>query len=71
MLIGRLPSCETYKVLLVFLKVDPVSIELKKNFSRDVRKIGHYGTGDLELRVRTSDDLETAKSLIARSYEAS
>lgn len=54
--------------LLVFLKVDPDSVTLEEGFSRDVRQIGHWGTGDLELTLRTLADLERAKALIHRSY---
>lgn len=57
--------------LLVFLKVDPKSIKLESGFSRDVSEIGHFGTGDLELTLRSMADLERAKQLIAASYEAS
>lgn len=57
--------------LLVFLKVDPDEIELQEGFSRNVRAIGHFGTGDLELRLKTRNDLEGALPLIARSYDAS
>ena len=37
--------------LLVYLKLDPQSVQLEEGFSRDVSRIGHFGTGDLELRV--------------------
>ncbi len=59
------------KKLVVFVKIDPDSIELEPGFTRDVRKIGHFGTGDLEITVTTPDDLERAKPLIVTSYEAS
>ena len=57
----------------VYLKVnpDPDTITLEQGFSRDVRTIGHYGTGDLELTLRTLEDLERAKPLLLMSYEAS
>ena len=58
-------------VVRLYLKVDPDSIQLEKGFSRDVRKIGHFGTGDLELTVATGEDFEKAKPLILKSYEAS
>ena len=45
--------------------------ELNVNFSRDVRNVGHHGTGDLEVILRTTDDLGKAKHLIQRSYEES
>jgi len=62
------------KVLLLYIKVNPDTIDSKsygKNFVRDVRKIGHYGTGDLEITVRSDEDLDKAKPLILKSYEAS
>ena len=59
------------KTLLIYLKVDPDTIEPSQGFSRDVRTIGHFGTGDLELRVTSPEDLERALPLILRSYEAS
>jgi predicted transport protein len=57
--------------LLLFLKVDPDTVALEEGFSRDVRKIGHFGTGDLELRLRNHADFVRAMPLIQRSYEAS
>ena len=55
----------------VYLKVDPNTVTLQEGFSRDVRTIGHYGTGNLEITIRTQEDLEHAKPLLQRSYEAS
>lgn len=57
--------------ILVYVKVDPTDIELEEGFSRDVRNIGHFGTGDLELRIRDQNDLEKALPLIELSYGAS
>lgn len=57
--------------VLVYVKVDPQSIELEEGFTRNVRKIGHYGTGDLEITISSHDDVERAKSLLIESYEAS
>jgi predicted transport protein len=57
--------------LLIFLKVNPDSITLEEGFSRDVRSVGHFGTGDLELRISSYEDFEKAKPLIIASYEAS
>lgn len=58
-------------VIRLYLKIDPDSIELIEGFSRDVRKVGHFGTGDLEVTLKTHDDFDAAKELIVRSYEAS
>lgn len=57
--------------LLVFLKVNPDEITLEDGLTRDVREIGHFGTGDLEVRIDSLDDLERAKPLIEKSYDAS
>ena len=61
-------------MILAYLKVDPDSIDLASfgdDFARDVRNKGHWGTGDLELSLRKSEDLEKAKHLIVKSYEVS
>ncbi len=59
------------KAVLVYVKVDPTTVELIDGFSRDVRSIGHFGTGDLELRIKNRDHLMRALPLIQQSYEAS
>jgi predicted transport protein len=56
--------------LLVYVKVNPDTVDLQEGFSRDVRKVGHFGTGDLELRLRSSGDLTKAEELLRRSYDA-
>lgn len=61
----------TLNQLKMFLKIDPGTVDLEEGFSRDVRKIGHFGTGDLELTIGSHDDFERAKPLILRSYEES
>jgi len=61
----------TLSQLKMFLKLDPDSVDLEEGFSRDVRKIGHFGTGDLELTIGSHDDLKRARPLILRSYEES
>ncbi len=57
--------------LWLYLKLDPATVQLEDNFTRDVRIIGHWGTGDLELTLRTDAELEKAKPLLLRSYEQS
>ena len=59
------------KVVTCFLKIDPESVALEEGFTRDVRKIGHFGTGDLEVSIRTKDDFVKAQPLFQRSYEGS
>jgi predicted transport protein len=57
--------------LLAYLKVDPATITLEPGFTRDVTKIGHYGTGNLEVRICSHADLQRALDLLRASYEAS
>jgi predicted transport protein len=38
---------------------------------RDVRQIGHFGTGDLEVRVERADQVARAKELAKLAYEKS
>lgn len=57
--------------ILLFVKVDPAELQLEPGFTRDVSKVGHFGTGDLEITLIKPDDLERAMPLIKRSYEAS
>lgn len=59
------------KTILLYIKINPSSIKLEEGLTRDVRKIGHFGTGDLEIRITSKDDIEKAKNLIAKSYENS
>ena len=42
---------------------------MEEGFSRDVRNIGHWGTGDLEVRIGSMEDFEKAKHLIINSYK--
>jgi len=57
--------------LLVYLKLNPSKVEMEKGFSRDVRKIGHFGTGDLEVTIKNEKDFEKAQALMLESYEKS
>lgn len=57
--------------ILAYLKLNPDTLKLEKDFTRDVRKIGHFGTGNLEVAIKTDADLERSKPLFIRSYEAS
>lgn len=63
------------KVIRLYLKVAPEAVArdhgLEEGFTRDVRNVGHFGTGDLEVTLKNHDDFERAKDLIIQSYEAS
>jgi predicted transport protein len=55
--------------LYFYLNLNPDTVDLEKDFSSDLRKVGHQGTGDLELKILSLEDLEKAKPLIKRSFE--
>jgi predicted transport protein len=57
--------------LQVWVRLDPASVELEEGFSRNVTHIGHLGTGNVEIRIHNTSDLERAKSLLLRSYQES
>lgn len=63
-------TVEVYKdKLLLHVHLNPDEVDLIEGFTRDVRNIGHWGTGDLEVWVRNKSDLERAKPLIKRAHE--
>jgi predicted transport protein len=55
--------------VLLFVKLDPKKVAVTKNITRDVTSIGHFGTGSLELSVRTSQDLDLVKPLLEQAYQ--
>lgn len=60
--------------LVIYVKADFGDSDLVDRIQsdeslRDVREIGHYGTGDLELRLRDDGDFERTQDLIVDSYE--
>ncbi|MFJ4676844.1 DUF5655 domain-containing protein [Kitasatospora sp. NPDC088783] len=70
----RGPNFASVKVqarsLLVYLRLDPGAVDLVEGFSRDVRGIGHHGTGDLEVRIASPAALVRAAPLLRAAYEA-
>ncbi|MDX3365016.1 endonuclease NucS [Streptomyces sp. ME02-6987-2C] len=56
--------------LLVYLKADPKNVDIIPGFTRDVSGLGHHGTGDLEVQLRTPKDVERAQDLFRASYAA-
>jgi predicted transport protein len=61
----------TTSKILIFVKIDPTEVTLEPGFTRDVSNVGHFGTGDLEITLSRPEDIDRAKPLIQRSYEAS
>lgn len=61
----------TGQKILVYVKGNPDALDLEEGFSRDVRTIGHFGTGEVELTIASTSDLQKALPLIEQSYAAS
>ncbi len=57
--------------ILVFVKLDLKTTSFEKGFARNVTDIGHYGTGNVEIRVNDDEDVQKAFPLIRESYEMS
>ncbi len=57
------------KKIIIYLKMNPDDYEKLPSNARDVRNIGHYGTGDFELTIESLEDLEEAKQFIRESFE--
>ncbi|GGU41901.1 hypothetical protein GCM10010244_80110 [Streptomyces coeruleorubidus] len=54
--------------LLVYLEVDPKDVDLASGFTGDLSGLGHHGTGDLEVQLRTPRDVKRAQDLFRASY---
>ena len=54
----------------LYVKLDPKKVNAPKELAcRDMTNIGHYGTGDVELSVRSQSDLELVKPLLEQAYQ--
>ncbi|MDX9844542.1 MAG: DUF5655 domain-containing protein [Aquabacterium sp.] len=64
-------ACVGFKkdAMFLWLKLNPETVALEQGFSRDVRQIGHWGTGDVEVLIKSHADLDKAKGLIQKAYE--
>ncbi|WP_163195242.1 DUF5655 domain-containing protein [Clostridium thermarum] len=57
------------KSIMLYLRLNPNDFNLENGFTRDVSKIGHWGTGDLEVTIKNVQDFEKAKEYINKAYE--
>lgn len=55
--------------LLLYLHVDPATALAVLPKARDVSKLGHWGTGNLEVPLSSMADLEAVKPFINAAYE--
>ena len=54
--------------IIMHMAIDPKTVDLQKGFTRDMTNTGHYGTGNLQVTVKSMQDFEKAKSIIDRAY---
>lgn len=54
--------------ILINFRLNPNDYSLSNNL-RDVRNIGHWGCGDLQLIIKDRTEVDTAKELILKAYE--
>jgi len=59
------------KCLIVNVKCPPTEENLIPGFTADVTNVGHLGTGNLEITIRSLDDLARAQRLLEMSYQLS
>ena len=50
--------------ITLYLKLNPEEVNPMPKQGRDVRVIGHFGTGDFELTIKTEKDFEETKHII-------
>jgi predicted transport protein len=55
--------------ITLYLRLSPDEISLENGFARDVRAIGHWGTGELEVTIKNVEDFERAKEYLNKAYE--
>ena len=55
--------------VVAYVKLKPITVQLEPGFSRDVKQIGHFGTGDVEISMKTSADFAKAMPLMQRAYD--
>jgi len=52
----------------IFIDLPKDQLEDPKDMARDMTNIGHYGTGDVEVILKSFDDLDYSVNLIEQTY---
>jgi predicted transport protein len=55
--------------LVIWINLDPETVDMIDGFTRDVSKIGHHGTGNVEVTISNLHDFERAQPILQKSYE--
>ncbi len=53
----------------IWVNLNPSDIDLEEGFSRDVTNVGHHSSGNIEIDIRNSEELEKVKPLLVQSYQ--
>ena len=57
------------RTVTLFLKLDPDTVVIEDGFTRNVREVGHFGSGDLQVTLKSMADFERAQHLLQRAYD--
>lgn len=57
------------KKIMLFLKLNPDEVKPIPSNTRDVRKIGHVGTGDFEITLKSIEEFENVKPFIIQAFQ--
>lgn len=52
----------------LYLKLNPKEVQNPPSISRDVTEIGHFGTGNFEITIKTENDVLVVKPFIEMAY---
>lgn len=67
--IKNIVCVEVYqKQILLHLRLNPGDFTIEEGFTRDMRGIGHFGTGDFQVIIKSAEDFERAKPYIEQAY---
>ena len=59
----------TTRTVVAYLKIDPDGVAIEPGFTRDMRGVGHFGTGDLQVTMTTFEDVTRAGPLFQQAYD--
>ncbi len=67
--IKNFATLEIYQTkILLNVKLNPDNFSLTESL-RDVREIGHWGCGDLQLILKSEKEMNLAKELLQKAYD--
>ena len=64
--------CEVWiqaRGLKIWLDIPPETLQDPFHLARDVRQVGHWGTGEVEITLKSLDQLDAVMALIEQSYQ--